>query len=293
MKVKSALSPSRLPGLDYALNPYRGCGHGCVYCYAPDVLRMDDWQEWGCEPDVKENLPVVLAKELKKKKSGVVGLGTVTDPYQPIEAKTKITRYCLEQLAQKDWPVCIQTKSDLVLRDIDILSKMENVEVGFTLTTLDEGVGKTIEPNSSPSQNRVVALRQLSEAGIKTWVFLGPIVPTLNDSEESLSVVISAAAGGLATSGGTAAGGVATVGSAAADGVVTSGGTAAGNGASYLLFDKLRLRPIVIKRMTHSLGEDFARVQTVLKGKDWFAGIIEIVETECSKHGLECRRAFG
>ena len=86
VKCKSALSSSSLPGLDYSLNPYRGCQHNCAYCYVPNVLRIQR-KEWGSFVEVKTNIPVVLSKELKKKKPGVVGLSTVTDPYQPIEKK--------------------------------------------------------------------------------------------------------------------------------------------------------------------------------------------------------------
>jgi DNA repair photolyase len=128
-RASTALSPSRLPGLDFALNPYRGCGHGCIYCYSPDVLRLGGKEPWGSFVEVRKNLPVLLAKE-RKACSGVVGLGTVTDPYQPAEEKTRLTRYCLEQLATAKCSVCVQTKSDLVARDTDILSRMKNAWQG-------------------------------------------------------------------------------------------------------------------------------------------------------------------
>jgi DNA repair photolyase len=126
IQASTAISASGLPGLDFALNPYRGCQHACAYCYSPDVLREARWREWGDFVDVKKNLPILLSKQ-KNKLSGVVGLGTVTDPYQQAEEKYKITRYCLEQLARSDCTVSIQTKSDLVLRDLDILKKMKKV----------------------------------------------------------------------------------------------------------------------------------------------------------------------
>ena len=93
VKCKSALSLSALPGLNYSLNPYRGCQHNCAYCYVPNVLRIKR-TEWGNFVDVKINIPLVLSKELKIKKSGVVGISTVTDPYQPVEKKYMLTRYC-------------------------------------------------------------------------------------------------------------------------------------------------------------------------------------------------------
>ena len=98
---KSALSISNLSGLDYALNPYKGCEHGCIYCYAPSVLRED--RNWGEFVDIKRNIPSVLAKELKTKKKGTIGISTVTDPYQPVEKKFEITRKCLDQISKNDY----------------------------------------------------------------------------------------------------------------------------------------------------------------------------------------------
>jgi len=167
IKVKTALSPTHLPGLDYALNPYRGCTHACVYCYAPSVIHWDKGK-WGELVEVKINLPRILSKELRVKKKGVVGLGTVTDPYQPSEKKYEITRRCLELLLLHDFPVCIQTKSSLVLRDIDLLKEFKNVEVGITLTALDDTLGEKMEPGASSVSERLRALFELREIGIKT-----------------------------------------------------------------------------------------------------------------------------
>ncbi len=171
----AALSPTSLPGLDYALNPYRGCSIGCVYCYSPSVLREE--RPWGRFVDVKRNLPAVLAKELKRKPRGVVGIGTVTDGYQPVEMRYHITRYALEQLARFDFPVSVQTKSSLVLRDLDVLRKLRDVEVGVTITTMDETMRRRFEPFSSPAPRRIETLRSLNAAGIRTWAFVGPILP--------------------------------------------------------------------------------------------------------------------
>ncbi len=180
MKVRevscsSALSPSDLPGLDYALNPYRGCSIACAYCYSPAVLREP--RPWGRFVDVKRNIPAVLAKELKRSHRGVVGVGTVTDGYQPLESRYHLTRYCLEQLARHDFPVSVQTKSSLVLKDLDLLRRMRDVEVGVTITTLDEAARRTLEPFSSPSSRRLETLKVLNAAGVRTWAFVGPILP--------------------------------------------------------------------------------------------------------------------
>ena len=182
IKVKTALSPSHLPGLDYALNSYRGCAHACIYCYAPSVIHWDKGK-WGELVEVKINLPRILSKELRVKKKGIVGLGTVTDPYQPAEKKYEITRRCLELLLMHDFPVCIQTKSSLVLRDIDLLKEFKNVEVGITLTALDDVVREKMEPGASSVSERLRALAVLRESGIKTWVFLGPVMPHITEIE--------------------------------------------------------------------------------------------------------------
>ena len=176
----TALSPSSLPGLDYALNPYRGCSIGCVYCYSPSVLR--EARPWGRFVDVKRNIPAVLAKELKRRPRGVVGIGTVTDGYQPLESRYHLTRYCLEQLARFDFPVSIQTKSSLVLKDLDALRRLPDVEVGVTITTLDESMRRRFEPFSSPAARRVETLKALNAAEIRTWAFVGPILPGATDT---------------------------------------------------------------------------------------------------------------
>ncbi len=189
--AKTALSLSKLPGLDYALNPYRGCQHACIYCYAPSVIHWDKGK-WGKLVEAKVNLPRILSKELRVKKKGVVGIGTVTDPYQPAEKKYEITRRCLELLLLKDFPVCIQTKSSLVLRDIDLLKKFSDLEVGITMTSYDDKLREEFEPGASRTDERLHALSELSDNGIDTWVFMGPVMPYLTDVEAligALSIV--------------------------------------------------------------------------------------------------------
>ena len=179
---KSALSSSTLPGLTYSLNPYRGCQHNCAYCYAPNVLRMDR-VHWGDCITVKTNIPVILAKELKTKKPGVVGISTVTDPYQPLEQKYTLTRYCLEQLVKHDFPAHVQTKSALVTRDSDLLVRFSDSQVMMSIGTLNDQERKLLEPNTSSIQERLAALRKLSDAGIKTTIFFGPVYPTITVEE--------------------------------------------------------------------------------------------------------------
>lgn len=189
VKCKTALSSSSLPGLDYSLNPYRGCQHNCIYCYVPNVLRIKRI-DWGSFVDVKTNIPVVLSDELRKKKPGVVALSTVTDPYQPIEKKYKVTRYCLEQLLRYDFPICIQTKSSLIMRDIDIISSFSNIDVMMSIATFNDDERKILEPYSSPIKERLNILKNFSDEGVKTSVFFGPIYPTIN--KEEIPVIIDA-----------------------------------------------------------------------------------------------------
>ena len=175
---KTALSTSKLPGLDYSLNPYRGCKHNCAYCYVPNVLRISR-ENWGEFVDVKVNIPLILSKELRRKKPGVVAISTVTDPYQYAEEKHKLTMHCLEQLLRFDFPISIQTKSHLVLRDIDLISQFSDAEVGMTIPTLNDDVRKILEPHASSIRNRLNAIRKLNDYGIKTFIFFGPIYPTI------------------------------------------------------------------------------------------------------------------
>jgi DNA repair photolyase len=177
IKVKSILGKSSIG--DYCINPYVGCMIGCIYCYADYYTRKfsKHHEEWGSYVDVKINAPEVLLKEISKKKKGIVYISSLTDAYQSLEAKYKITRKILEILARYDWPVVIQTKSSLVLRDLDILKKFRKIEVGFTIISLDEEKSRKLEKFASSPKERVKALKILKENGIKTFVFIGPIMP--------------------------------------------------------------------------------------------------------------------
>ena len=175
---KSALSASTLPGLTYSLNPYRGCQHACAYCYAPCVLRIPR-EQWGNVIEVKTNIPAVLAKELRTKKPGVVGISTVTDPYQPLERTYRLTRLCLEQLVSSGFPAHIQTKSVLVIRDIDLISQFSDAQVMMSIGTLDDRERRLLEPFASSIPERLAALKKLGDAGVTISVFFGPVYPTI------------------------------------------------------------------------------------------------------------------
>ncbi len=176
IKAKSILSKSQV--YDYALNPYVGCQHGCVYCYAKFMKRFTGHGErWGEFVDVKINAPELLAYEVKKKRIGRVWISGVCDPYQPLEKRYKITKRCLDILVENGWPFTVQTKSPLVLRDIETLKRSKDAEVGFTITTADENIRKMFEPGAPPSKLRIDALANLRSAGIRTFVMVAPILP--------------------------------------------------------------------------------------------------------------------
>ena len=178
IKAKSILTKSGIPGVDYCVNPYIGCAHGCRYCYATFMKKYTSHTEpWGSFVDVKINAPEILQKQLKRASMGRVMISSVTDAYQPIESKYKRTRQCLEILLQSQFPVDILTKSPLVLRDIDLIKKFKDIEVGITITTNDEKISRVFEPNAPSIMARIRTLRALHDKGINTYAFIGPVLP--------------------------------------------------------------------------------------------------------------------
>ena len=174
VKAKSILNKPKI--FDYCLNPYTGCQHNCTYCYARLFMKRYSGHKepWGEFVDVKVNAPELLKKQLERAKKGTVWISSVCDPYQPLEAKYRLTRQCLKELAEKQFPVNIQTKSKLVLRDLDLFLQFEEIEVGFTITTDDERVAKLFESRASPVKERLKALEEIHSRGIKTFAFIGP-----------------------------------------------------------------------------------------------------------------------
>lgn len=183
---KSAASPSGLPGLSWALNPYRGCSHSCRYCYAQDVTRFEMGRDWGEIVEVKTNFVQMLAQQLRKKPNGTFGLGTVTDPYQPLERDHELSRGCLQELRRACLPVSILSKSDLILRDLDLLAGWKGSEVGISLASLDDAVTGLLEPGAPSPARRLLALKRLVAEGVDTYVMAAPILAGINDSEDSL-----------------------------------------------------------------------------------------------------------
>jgi len=176
IQSKAILSASKV--YDYVINPYVGCQHACSYCYARFMKRFSGHKEpWGQFVDVKINAADLLRAEINKKRRARVWISGVCDPYQPLEAKYKLTRRCLEILAQNDWPVVIQTRSPLVLRDMDILREARDFEAGLTITTADDNIRKLFEPNAPPIMERLRTLDELHRSGIKTYAMIAPILP--------------------------------------------------------------------------------------------------------------------
>jgi DNA repair photolyase len=183
--AKSILSKSKV--YDYVVNPYTGCQHACTYCYARFMKRFTRHKEpWGEFVDVKINAPNLVRVEINKKKKGSVWMSGVCDPYQPLESKYQLTRRCLEILVQNNWPVFVQTRSPLVLRDMDILKETNDSEVGLTITTADDGIRELFEPNAPPIKDRLNALNGLHRAGIRTYAMIAPMLPGAEGLAEML-----------------------------------------------------------------------------------------------------------
>jgi DNA repair photolyase len=176
VQAKTILSVSKI--YPWVINPYTGCQHGCSYCYARFMKRVTGHKEpWGEFVDVKINAADLLREEIKKKKRKRVWVSGVCDPYQPLEATYRLTRQCLEILAHHDWPVVIQTRSPLVLRDIDIIQDAREFEVGFSVTTADERIRELFEPHAPPITDRIQALGELHKSGIRTYAMIAPVLP--------------------------------------------------------------------------------------------------------------------
>lgn len=190
-------------GFNASINPYRGCEHGCIYCYARpthEYLGFSAGLDFESRIMVKEDAPALLRSELssRKWKPQVIALSGVTDCYQPIERKLFVTRQCLEVLAEFRNPVGIVTKNHLVTRDIDVLKRLaehQAVVVYVSLTTLDRDLALKMEPRTSQPAHRLDAIRKLADAGIPTGVITAPVIPAINDHEIPHLIAAAADAG--------------------------------------------------------------------------------------------------
>jgi len=183
--AKSILVKSKLPDTDYVVNPYTGCMFGCAYCYASFMSRFvhKKIQDWGTYVYVKSNACSLFRKELVKiqKKTIVpsILLSSVTDPYQPIEKKYKLVRNMLKILATENYlgRISILSKSPLVLRDLEIVKKIKNIEIGLTITSSEDSMSRFLEVRAPSVSSRYDTLKKLNQAGIRTYAFLGPLLP--------------------------------------------------------------------------------------------------------------------
>ncbi len=185
IRSKTILSASKI--YDYVINPYVGCQHSCSYCYARFIKKFTGHKEpWGEFIDVKINAPELLQKDIRKKKQARVWMSGLCDCYQPSEAKYRLTRECISILAGQGWPVTIQTRSSLVLRDLDIIREASDFEVGMSITTADDGIRKLFEPSAPPIGDRLNTLDMLHRSGIRTFAMIAPVLPGAEGLAEEL-----------------------------------------------------------------------------------------------------------
>jgi DNA repair photolyase len=180
-EAKSIITKSNIPSIDYVINPYTGCQHGCIYCYAEFMIRFTGHKgdKWGQFLDIKTfNLDKIKPERYKGK---VVLLSSVTDPYLPLEKKYQNTRKILERLVGTEAEVSILTKSKLVARDIDLFKKFKKIRVGISISTLDENFARVIERAASKPLDRLEAIKEIFKAGIDTYTFISPFFPEITD----------------------------------------------------------------------------------------------------------------
>jgi DNA repair photolyase len=219
-----------------------------------------DPRPWGEYVDVKRNLPLILAQEVRRRPRGVVGLGTITDPYQPLEGKFQLSRRCLEVLLRYDWPVVVQTRCPLVTRDVDLLTRFRDSEVGFSFSSASDGMRRVFELRAPPVRQRIAALGSLHSAGIGTFAFIGPILPGVTEYEAAELVPQLV-------------------------GIV-----------DYVMVDRLRLKPGVWQSMVKGMADNPVLVERFRRAlweeKDYFEGAEERIASLCRQHGLRVEEAF-
>lgn len=261
IKVRTALSKSGLPDIKYAFNPYVGCAHGCIYCYAPDFCKRYEGisYNWGSAVYVKENIVEVLRRDVRRLRPDVVGVSTITDPYQPIEAEEELTRNAIKILLQHGFRISIQSKSPLILRDLDIINT-KNFDVGFTITTLRDSLAREIEPNAPSPTQRAKAAYEVSKFGVDMWIFLGPIIPLVNEYEDIIEEVVEFAS----------------------------------SVNSYIIYDKLNVKPVMKHNMMvkWKMKVDVNKVLDLSMDTNYFRRVSRLIEDLCKKHKVRCSPAF-
>lgn len=199
---KSALNRVKGMPFRWSLNPYKGCVHGCHYCFARRFhayLDLNPGSDWTSVIFAKVNVAWVLRRELRRPswKREEVAVGTATDPYQPIEGKHQLTRQCLIAFADAHNPISLVTKGTMIVRDTDVLAELSETAgctVVFSVTTLDRDLWRRIEPGTPPPEKRLWAMERLVEAGVRAGVMVAPVIPGLTDGRQNLETVVRAAA---------------------------------------------------------------------------------------------------
>jgi len=208
VQCKSALNRSRGPGFDWTLNPYSGCAHRCTFCYVRSYERRADRPadgRYGTVVRAKVNVAQVLDRELARPswRREAVSVGGGTDPYQPAEARFRLTRACLRVLAAHRNPVDLLTRGTLIVRDVDVLqeaARRARLHLCFSIPTLSEAVWRKTEPGAPPPHQRLRALSMLAGAGLRVGVALAPVLPGLSDDAAGIGAVVRAARDAGATS---------------------------------------------------------------------------------------------
>ncbi len=182
VKAKEIFTKTKLPGADWVINQYVGCEHACLYCYAKFIARWrpGNYGKWGSWVEAKMNAPDLVKGRYV---DGWVYMSSISDPYQAVEKELRLTRKILENL-DKRTKLSIQTKSDLVLRDIDLFKKFKTIEVGLTINSFTGKSKEILEPCSSTNEKRIKTLKNLKKNKIKTFAFVSPIIPRLIDLKE-------------------------------------------------------------------------------------------------------------
>lgn len=235
-----------------------------MYCYADSYSQKFSrhTESWGDFVDIKINAPVVLEREIIRKPKGTVFFSSLTDAYQPIERDYELTRRLLGIVLKHQFPVSIQTKSALVIRDLDLLQKFDKCEVGFTITTTNDNMRRLFEPYSSSVEERISAIKILKENGVKTFAFFGPILPHISNQnlEECFQQIVSA-------------------------------------GTDYIYIDRLNLKPGLWIKLERFLRNNFPNLhkdwQNILLGRsDYYQKFKKKTDNVCKELRLECRFCF-
>ncbi|WAV92033.1 radical SAM protein [Oxalobacter aliiformigenes] len=256
--VKSLVAPSKLPGTDFVINPYIGCPHQCVYCYAEFMKRFTNHTEdWGDFLDIKRAEKPIDIRKLAGKR---IVISSVTDPYNAFEKRYQVTRHILEQLQNAHAAITIITKSDLILRDIDLIGRLENAKVAISLNSLDDTFRRRFEPRAPDASRRLSALRRLHEAGIRTILFMSPIFPGITRFADILDA------------------------------------SQAFTGEYW--FENLNLDNMARNRVARAIGQYYPELvplyRTLYREGDrtWWKRLARDIETHCRQHGMAFRNLF-